>query len=159
MQKTVFPLFKILCRGKYTVGKFLPGICLGSLKTNTQTSMLRVLLGARQEFTWNHTKVHLRYHMRRNEFSRNGEVRESKEKNRQRQRLTGEENSSDGISSPVGLQFLGDSKLQGLSLLELAQTELGLSKDGEELKGKVRASIYLMQSKVTLTPQGRPTAV
>jgi len=59
----------------------------------------------------------------------------------------------------VGLQFLGDSKLQGLSLLELAQTELGLSKDGEELKGKVRASIYLMQSKVTLTPQGRPTAV
>ena len=73
--------------------------------------------------------------------------------------MTGKEISNYSVSSPVGLQFLGDSKLQGLSLLELAQRELGLSKDREELKGKIRASIYLMQTKVTLTPQGHPTAV
>lgn len=73
--------------------------------------------------------------------------------------MTGKEISNYSVSSPVGLQFLGDSKLQGLSLLELAQRELGLSKDREELKGKIRASIYLMQTKVTLTPQGHPIAV
>ena len=73
--------------------------------------------------------------------------------------MTGKEISNYSVSSPVGLQFLGDSKLQGLSLLELAQRELGLSKDREELKGKIRASIYFMQTKVTLTPQGHPTAV
>lgn len=61
-----------------------------------------------------------------------------------RDRLTGKEISSYSVSSPVGLQFLGDSKLQGLSLLELAQRELGLSEDrGIERQNK---GIYLFDA-------------